>query len=264
MSTYRFIVGQRFKWKDRMFEVERVLADRQIVITDLMTGVAMPVSLDELILALAFEQLMFTDNLLAQKPAGIDVRDLDDYSPFQLEAAHFRKTIVERALALPVNNRRQAIAALVVQTRAEQQVKKDSGQQTISLSSVYEWIAAYEGADHDIRALIPHTDQRGGKGQPRLTDEVEKIILAVIQEKYLAVRENTTGKTLLYEINARIREANQLRSNRDFLEPVSLSTVKRRLEATDMKARFTAKHGTDAAKKRYKQFSQTTDPIYPL
>lgn len=139
-------------------------------------------------------------------------------------------------------------------------------QSSLSLTTVYRWINAYQKAGGDLRALIPSTHKRGGPGKPRLPSQVNNIVEATIKEKYVR-REKATVDTIVNEVALRIEEANAYLLPGEKLSMPSRRTIARRVSAFstgESAALYAVKHGKVAAKREYSQYGQTTYPTMPL
>jgi putative transposase len=139
-------------------------------------------------------------------------------------------------------------------------------QSSLSLTTVYRWINAYQKAGGDLRALIPSTHKRGGPGKPRLPSQVNNIVEATIKEKYVR-REKATVDAVVNEVAIRIEEANAYLRPGEKLSMPSRRTIARRVSAFstgESAALYAVKHGKVAAKREYSQYGQTTYPAMPL
>jgi hypothetical protein len=192
MSTYRFSTGNRFRWRGVTYEVKRLLPGEQINIEDIFTGATSVIDVSMLVQALFGGELEFA---IEGKQAREDAQDgistehayvaLDDCPEYLTRIARRRLEIIMPLLALErrteelVRNRVQEVKA----------AQRESGKEctlegAVSVRSVYRWLGDYSRSGHDLRALIPNTGKRGGKGQSRLASEVEALIHSTIEDKY--------------------------------------------------------------------------------
>ncbi len=104
-----------------------------------------------------------------------------------------------------------------------------------SVGSIERYMQAFAESGGDIRSLVPHTRQRGGKGQSRLDEAVERIITAVL-EKYASItdRESTVDQVMAEVINA-IADENRFRSTNEQLSLPHQRTLRRRIKAAGEK-----------------------------
>lgn len=99
---------------------------------------------------------------------------------------------------------------------------------TVSAQTLERWIQHFLDSGGDIRSLVPLTNQRGGKGQFRLSAEVEHIV----QTTLASCQQNPTHRTpeqVYALILNRIADENAYRSTEDQLPPPSRATLYRRL-----------------------------------
>ena len=121
----------------------------------------------------------------------------------------------------------------------------------------------YRQSGGDLRALIPATGERGGKGRSRLQPETSVLIDSVIRDQGYKP-EQVTIKDLRYLIAAAIEEENRLRPAGEQLAMPGESTLQRRIRALDARERFAAQHGQSAARRQFTQVGKTTYPEKPL
>jgi len=268
MSAQRFSTGRCFHWQDTTYEIRRLLPEGNLSIEDVLTGDAVVVELSTLVKALFDGQLCFAIKghhtiLRANDPAGTESEyvDLTDCPEHLVTIARRRRDVLQPLLEMkPEERTRAAVEAYAREIRASTSEDESCGlQDSASVASIYRWIRDYTRSGNDLRALIPATVQRGGKGTSRLSDEVEAIVESAIRDKYY-VREAVTIDDVVYEIAVRIEEENQSRAAREKLKAPSRRTVARRISALDMRSRFAARHGTRAAKREFSQYGDTEYP----
>lgn len=269
MSRHRFTIGARFRWKGASFEIKRLLPDQQLNLEDLVSGAFSTVALADLVQALFANHLHFIDAAARrpQPPADrtIPAQALDDYPPHLVAIARYRLVVIEPLLALDRRVRTRAIVeARVNEVKQMIPIAPESKRlASVSVMSIYRWMQDYLASDGDLRALIPNTKVCGAKDQARLAPEVQAIVEAVIQEKYL-VRERVTIDDVLREVAVRIAELNTGRPAAEHLDTPGRATIARRIDALDMTDHFAAKHGKRAAKRQLTQYGQTDYPQAPL
>ncbi|GAG09351.1 unnamed protein product, partial [marine sediment metagenome] len=194
--------------------------------------------------------------------------DLSDHPTNLVDISRYRLRVIEPLIAQrPKEILREVVRARVSEILEENDLKGDSQagvlKKSISVPSVYRWIKRYEQSGNDLRALIPDTAMRGGKGKSRLAPEVEMIVGSVFDD-LLYRREKVTGVDLLHEIAVRIKEENELRSDTDQLSVPSLSTIYKRMKDLDDEKVFRAKHGSRSSKRKFSQYDRMDFPKQPL
>lgn len=271
MSTQRFSTGKRFRWENTVYEIKRLLPDGKIQLEALADGTTLIVEQERLAQAL-FSETLFFESVRApapqkQKPdpVGQGPVALSDYPEAGAAVGHYRLEVIEPLLALPPERRTQA--AVQARVRGLQAAKPADGKQglihSVSARSIYRWMAAYLRSGSDLRVLVPRTHARGGKRRSRLAPEVIDLVDCVIRDHYYR-RETVTIKDIHSLVAARIEEENSQRAPGEKMKRPSRGTIARRIEAQDMRARFSAKHGKRAAKQEFTQVGQTAYPHTPL
>lgn len=267
MGTYRFVAGVRFTWQGKVYTVSHGLPDDTIAITDVSHQI------EQTVPEQALRQALFDGGLtfLPQDRRRDTLEPLptflawDDY-PADLRAiAEYRRAILQPLLDQGLRSWPRALVADHV--RALQAARDESAPQrvldrTLSVASLYRWRARYLAFGNDIRALIPATDRRGGKGTP-LPTAVDELVRAVIDDLYFR-RERVTIDDLLSEVARRVAEANTTRSSAEPLTIPSRATVARRVRALDRRATLSAKQGERATKRHFAQWGEATEPPRPL
>jgi len=274
MSVQRFSAGKRFHWQDTTYEIRRWFPEEgKVSIEDILTGTVQPVDLSALVKALFDGELRF---IVEDKHAGTHVDgetavgnayvDLADCPEHLLAVARYRLEVIQPLLDLAPESRAESIVEeRVREVRARN--TEHPGEHTLltalSVRSAYRWLRDYTQSGNDLRALIPNTGKRGGKGKSRLAPEVDAIVESVIQDKYY-VREAVTTDDILVEVAVRIEEENRSRSGQERLAMPSRASIARRIDALDERSRFEAKHGKRAAKQAFSQYGSTEYPQVPL
>jgi len=272
MSAQRFSTGKCFHWQDTTYEIRRLLPGGKLRIEDVLTGDATVVELSTLVEALFDGKLRFAIEGQHMKPgangnAGTENEyvDLADCPEHLVMIARRRLEVIQPLLEMePEERTRAAVGRRAREIRATTPEDENGGlQASVSVASIYRWIRDYTQYGDDLRALIPRTGKRGGKGSSRLSDEMEAIVESAIQDKYY-VREAMTIDDVVYEIAVRLAEENRSRAAHEKFEAPSRRTVARRISALDMRSRFAARHGTRAAKRKFSQYGNTEYPQIPL
>jgi putative transposase len=270
MGAYLFALGTRFRWQQAAYEVTRVLAPGSVQIEDVATSATRQAPVAELVAALFRGDLQIDRHpaTLATRPPSAGERlslDLSDYPPNQVAIARYRLACLQPLLDLPPERRARAD----VKARAQEVMAAGTGPrrsalgQAVSAASLYRWLAAYQASGHDLRALIPGTTERGGRGRPRLAAELNAIIEQTINDLF-KVREQVSTDDLLHEVAVRVEENNRLRPPAEQLRLPSRATLKRRVNRLDLRDRLVTKHGARAARRQLKQHDRTAFPQLPL
>jgi putative transposase len=271
MGVHRFVTGARVAWQGRVYAVASHLPPGMVTLRAIRDGTEQTVAEDVLRRALF-------DGALTFVPAGrVGQRSSDDGAavgpflpweayPVSLRAlAEHRLAVLEPLLrAGPRAWPRRLVEERVRSMQAGWDAASGSQplHRTLSVSSVYRWRERYVAAGNDVRALIPATRQRGGKGRSRL-DGVDDLVTAVINDQYFK-RERVTIDDLHHEVARRVDEMNADRPEAERLSLPSRATIARRVAALDAQATFTAKHGRHAARRHFTQWGEATEPARPL
>jgi putative transposase len=264
MSAQRFKPGQTFVWQGVLYEVRQLLADGHVNMIALDTGATQTVAAVQLVQAILTDELHFT-NLTAPEPPPVQsgAAELADYSPQQRAVAEYRLSIIQPLLALPPQERGQAIEARVQKLNKKRQPDDRNLLTAISVSSVYRWIKIFKQSKGDLRSLMPNTPGRGGGKKTRLAADVEAIITATIDDHYF-VRERRNLNYIHREVAVRLEEENQRRRSEDQLSLPSPATIGRRLQALSPQTKLEAKQGRRTARHQLTQYQSTDYPTIPL
>ncbi|HEX8229551.1 MAG TPA: DDE-type integrase/transposase/recombinase [Chloroflexia bacterium] len=136
----------------------------------------------------------------------------------------------------------------------------------VSVPSVYRWLKDYEDSGCDLRALVPGTSRCGAPRMARLEEAANNIVETAIRERYL-VRESVSIDDVHREVAVRIEECNRTLPPTEHLKLPSRPTVGRRIDAfllTEQLSAYAAKHGAVAARRKFTQYGQSTQPTMPL
>ena len=272
MSTHVFTPGTYFAWQSTTYVIHRLLPEQQVVIEQCGNTVVTSVPLVLLVQAL-FDGTL---HVLPPPHSGREAapahpaingagRGLDDYSVELVQIARARLDAIRPLLDLAPRTRTRALMyERVREVQAAQSANHNATLLTaISVSSLYRWLADYRRAGKDLRALIPATHQRGGKGRSRLTAEVEAVIDRILRPRYL-VREAVTIDDVWHEIVASIADENQTRAPSNQLTVPSRTTVARRIEHLDLRERVAARQGSRSARQAFAHHGQRSEPTLPL
>src|SRR5258708_750629 len=170
MPAQRFSAGQRFRWNERVFEVQRLLPADQINILDLITEATQVLPTKTLVTALFQGELSFVvvgkQSLKAKERAA-----LDDYPQHLVEQAKFRLMVITPLLDVAHRTR-----VMIAERAKEMTVDK----QKVSIPSIYRWIKLYEQSKGDIRVLTTDYLRCGAKMKSRLNATQDTIIDEVL------------------------------------------------------------------------------------
>lgn len=264
MSAQRFSTSKQFIWQSVMYQVKRLLPGHLISVENMRTGDSRVVSFADLAQALFAGELRFVEQArsASQLVTGQQA-NLSDYPSHLRAVAEYRLQVIRPLLSLaPPQRSREAVAARVAEIKQAQQAGTVQPQTAISVASVYRWIKEYEQSGQDIRVLVGNSHKQGGK-HSRLTDEVESIVCAVIQDLYY-VPERVTSDDIHLEVVLRIEEENKFRHAGEKLSAPSKTTIWRRIDALDEMDKLVAKQGKRIAKRRSTQYGKTDYPSTPL
>lgn len=268
MGAYRFVTGLRFRWQGVAYEMLRLLPEGKVCIENIALASVREVAVELLVTALFKGELSILTPF--ETPSGKSnpdrhrALDLSDYPEGRAAVARYRLEVIQPLLALaPRERTAEVIAARVAHVRASTPDQDRALLKSVSRRSIFRWLRCYEQSGQDIRTLLPATDQRGGKGQSRLDPEVNAIIEQTIRALYL-MREKASIDDVLQEVAVRIVEANRLRPASEHLSLPSRLTLYRRINALDLRERFTARYGKHAARRQFKQYGKAPAPSLPL
>ncbi len=187
--------------------------------------------------------------------------DLGDCPERLVTIARYRLEVIQPLLNMERRTRADVVAR-VQEVQATDMGSDDSLQCAVSVASVYRWMGDYTRSGRDLRALIPAVHKRGGKGESRLSAEIESLMEAVIRDKYY-VREAVTVDDLWVELAVRVAEKNRIRPQQTRFAMPSKSTLTRR--SRELRTRATkARQGTRTARREATQYRQTPYPALPL
>jgi putative transposase len=269
MSGQSFSYGAQFRWQRVVYEVVQTLPGGQVIIENVLTGARLVIEMPVLVDALFDGELQFViEGKQAKEDTqdGISVEnaylDLTDCPERLVAIARYRLEVIRPLLDMGWRTR-AAVVTRVQEVKAANAREDAYGLQcAVSVASVYRWIADYTGSGYDLRALIPAVHKRGGKGESRLSPEVETMMETVIRDRYY-VREAVTVDDLRDELAVRVVEENHVRSQHAKLGMPSKSTLARRSQ--DLRTRtLAARQGPRAAKREATQYGQTPYPDLPL
>jgi putative transposase len=269
MISQCFSPGKQFMWNEEAFEIDHLLTGDQIQLENIANGGMLTACISDLTNELFQGHLAFisSKNSLKKRRKGNTENEekyleLSDCPEKLLEKANFRLDAIKPLLDKHTFTRAQ------VDARAKEILKQSgSGVKRASTASLYRWIRDYKKSGNDIRSLIPKSSDQGGKGSWRADEVVEKIISDVIDECY---RKSTAGpgerklvSDLRNEICRRIEIENKRRFVSDRLPYPADSTIRRRINALDIRERFAVRLGRTEAKKQFEQYGKGPEAEHP-
>ncbi len=275
MSAQSFKIGARFAWQSEehngTYEIKR-LFEGQARIENVLTDMEETVTVDELVKALFGGDLSFiiTGRHVkgahgTQSGTGHIYASIDDCPSDLVAVAHAKLACI---LPLLTGSERVWTRAEVIAYAAEINVRPQADDDShpamrVSAETLYRWRRQYEQSGRDLRALIPASNQRGGKDMPRLDPEVDDIIGQVLKERYFT-RERTTLDAIRQLIATRIREANRGRPKEEAFKVPSRDAIEWRIERLDLKDVLEKRGGKAAAKRALTQYGVSDAPTMPL
>ena len=274
MTAQRFSLGARFVWEEKPYEIQRMLPEKKVSIGHIFTSEVKVVDTATLVTALYSGQLKFVvPSKLAksEKNKGMSVESkyvsLTECPEHFTEIAKRRLRIVEGFLKLK-KEKGEFTREDVKQYVAEEKAKVVSEPErkllgSLSVSSIYRWASYYIQSGEDLRALIPDSDQCGGKHKTRLDPRVHKLVEQVINNMYFKP-EVVTIEDVFNEVCVCIKEQNENLPSDEKMKNPSRSTIVRHIYALDVAHKFAAKHGKRAADMKFNQYGQMQYPELPL
>jgi putative transposase len=247
MARIRVKLGTRYIYNDQRYVVRELLADAHFRVEQVNSAQEMVVSYDEILKAwidgtLRFEvagQTAAQDSQGPLKTGNVknNLADLPEavrqetWRRYQLVLDVCQHYGVEPVRIL---SRRQIEAYLnEKKTLSHQSHELTTALEApaVSVWSMERYMQAFVDSGGDIRSLIPQTGQRGGKGQVRVDDAIERILQGVL-ENYASIteRESSVDQVMTDVVNA-VADENRFREPSDWLTPPSESTIRRRIKA---------------------------------
>jgi putative transposase len=278
MTAQQFTIGANFLWLEKPYEITRVLPGGKATIEHHFKEEVRTVAISELVKAVfAGDLTFFAEGRKAKTKQGAErsveskYLSLDECQPHLVEIAKFRYKVIEPLLKIK-GRKRKHIEDRVKEVRKEfedelEKTPSSSEERTlltsVSATSIYRWLKYWREGGEDLRALIPETENNGGKRKTRLDQEVLKIVDQVIDKMYFK-RELVTIDDVCNEVATTIEDENNKRTADEKMKAPSRSAVVRRIEALDLAHKFAAKHGKRAANLHLKQYGQMEYPEWPL
>ena len=269
MSRQHFTSGACVRWHGVTYQITRLLPGGQAHLEEVLTGTTAVVEIAVLVKALFAAELAFiADQQLASIPGqpqddSTAPRSLADYPAALVAIAHYRLSVIAPLLAVAPRTR-AAVVARVQELKATQPVDGARAlHNALSVAALYRWLGDYTRSGHDLRALIPAVQARGGADTSRLRTEVEILATATIQDKY-KVQEKVTIDDVQHELAVRLAEENRVRAPQDQLALPSRATLARRIATSNLSQEQSQRRTQRTAKSATTQYGQTPYPDWPL
>ena len=199
-------------------------------------------------------------------PNSILLKGIDDayltISPIELDeqerSTHYFSNALEEIndkLFEEAKKRFEIIKPIIYgEISTKKEIEKLAKEKGVSVPSIYRWIKAYQSTN-TLDSLIPAYNRRGGKGQGRLPDEVERIVNTMIAERYLN-RQNVSVKKLHNEINSFLI----LNGYR----PIAYNTLRNRILQLDERKTYRVRKGKTSFNNRLRPSAKNFEVQYPL
>ncbi|MEQ8676525.1 MAG: Mu transposase C-terminal domain-containing protein [Aggregatilineales bacterium] len=231
MGRVHVVVGRRLLLDDQLHIVRDIHADGTAHLENLSFGGSRLLNSDDIASCWAEGRLRFevggpgtrldTNSGLA---TAYTRADFDALPSGQREQAWERYRLLDTLFHWCQQPRWTLLTRSVIQTFLDTQDTT-----TVSANTVERWLKAFLESGGDLRALVPLTNQRGGKGQSRLHPDVEHVVQTVLASCQQQPTHRTSDQIyalMLYHI----ADANSYRQPDNQLTPPSRATLYRRLE----------------------------------
>ncbi|CAG1007749.1 Transposon Tn7 transposition protein TnsB [Anaerolineae bacterium] len=241
MARIRVTAGTRYTYQDQIYVIRDVLGDSCYKVQQAGSGQETVISYEEIFKAweaglLRFEvvrQKARQRTQISIKTVGEDLADLPEgvrqetWRRYQLVLDVLQFYAIESVRLLP----RRDIETYIKEKEALVGQKTSSVVILSSAKSIERYMQALVDSGGDIRSLVPQTSQRGGKGQTRMDEAIERILQAVLAN-YASIteRESSVDQIMTDVLNA-VADENRFREPPDRLTPPSESTLRRRIKA---------------------------------
>lgn len=250
MTRNSFTQGARFLWRGQVYVVlETLLQDQLLLKNQSFGGPPIPKSLDELVMAWAAHELIFeVKGRNAWQDITAPIATSYRYADFQqlegnYEEAWRRYQLIRALVELPRSERtKEYLERYAATKRAELygtvndavdsagklcKRRRPPQSEAISRASLERWIKDFIESNSDIRSLVPLT-RRQGRGDARLTPEVERIVEQVFAQCNAKPRRRTTEMVHAMVIHE-IAQINKRLQPHEQIAPPSLSSIYRRI-----------------------------------
>ena len=247
MSRIQIRAGIRYIYQGEIYVILSQLVDEHYQIKNLHSGEESAIAYRTLLQAWSHGELRFEvsgPNTVLDEEAPLRTRytenDLEDLPPHLQEETWRRYNLLLQLKEFLELERWQVVSRaqieIFIEAQGWQSVQISTSTRSrmgeaVSSGSIERYLQYFVDSGCDIRSLIPQTRQRGGKGQSRLDERVEQILVEVL-EKYAAITERvSTVDQIATEIVNQIADENQFRGRDEQLKLPSPSTIRRRIKA---------------------------------
>lgn len=245
MSGFTFRKNLVFEWKHLVFRIERLLPNNDALLEKMNDGSYIIANTKQLLSSYVNGEI--TTSLSKEGDFGMNSpsfgRPLDELPPALLAEVKRRKFYVDKFLNLDQRNFRNDYLRPILTSFATEIGDKAPP----SVTSVYRWYKKFI-VDHDIRALVPRFDHRGGK-KSKQSSEVLELISIAIAESFKASPQANCG-AIYSRLFSKIQAKNRQLLPSDQLTIPSKRTLYRMLEKFDRYDLEVLKHGEKAADKK--------------
>lgn len=235
MTRIQVKVGTRYLFQKQIYNVKQLLADNCYRIENLHTGEESVISYSDILTTWSNGELRFEvtgSNAVPDTEAPLKTRFKDD------DLADLPETVREEAwrryhLVLAVYRYYQLEPTQMLSRREIETFVSNTGQTSepkASRGSLERYMQSFVNSGGDIRSLVPHVRQQGGKDQSRLDEDIERILKTIL-EKYASItkRESTVDQ-IVADVLTAIADENRFRAPQEALVPPSERTIRRRIK----------------------------------
>ncbi|MEG6520852.1 DDE-type integrase/transposase/recombinase [Desulfotomaculum sp. 1211_IL3151] len=212
-------VGIRFKLNEKIYRILKVYENRDVQVRDekyqdviIFTEIELRQQLDSGSLVFESKGKNYSPDLETGIKFNSDFGDLSSsVNPKYIKAAKFRLKVIEPLLNIEnrtkstVSNRVMEVNSLLSDQYSDFHNMYSSVCNSISCSSVYQWIKDYTNSGRDFTSLIPSYHRSGGKNKSRMNQKVLLFIDEIIN-KYYKDQLRLTKDDIYYEVIHRIEE----------------------------------------------------------
>lgn len=222
--------GQAVTYQEHTYIISRILGLSLVLLEDIASGKSLRADIKDLRIATGIS------NQISQENYGREMIDLSDE---EWNEAIRRHRIIRQVLAEQGNG---------------ELIKQIAKQEKTNLATLYRWINRFKQTG-TISSLVP-LRKAGGRGQSRLTPEVDALLKTVIEKEYLTSQKKPVKKICL-EVTQRCRQAN--------ITPPHYLTIWRRINSIPEYLRVRGRLGKEIADAKFEphQGSLPT-PVSPL
>ncbi|MEP7288624.1 MAG: Mu transposase C-terminal domain-containing protein [Chloroflexota bacterium] len=230
MGRIQLHVGMRLLLDEQIYLVQDLLEGGHCRLENLSFGGSLHLDTEQLATHWAEGRLRFEVSGRDARPAqtkGLTTAythaDFDTLPAAQRESAWSRYRVLESLFRYLQQPRWIPLTRPQLQTFVEQHPEVQ-----VSVFTLQRWLNAFLASGGDLRALLHHTDERGGKGKSRLHPDVEQIVQSTLASCQADPRHRTPEQVYAHLLN-QIADENGYRAAIDRLEPPSRATFYRRL-----------------------------------